>query len=130
MFGLINPGRQDRVFRRAYARCCQHQRRRYGLPSLAFLSYESVLLYLCAVDGGKVRLDELRRVQSVTDAALAYLAVEDLLDELLIRVRDALNTDTAAILLLKDAGTELVARAAKFRRRRARICRSTSRRGW
>lgn len=59
MFGLINPGRQDRVYRRAYARCCQHQRRRYGAPSLAFLSYESVLLYLCAVDANKVRLDEL-----------------------------------------------------------------------
>ena len=58
MFGLINPGRQDRVFRRAYARYCQYQRRSYGLPSLAFLSYESALLYLCAVDAGKVRLDE------------------------------------------------------------------------
>ncbi len=58
-------------------------------------------------------LEQLRRVQSVTDAALSHLAVEDLLDELLIRVRDALDTDTAAILLLNEAGTELVARAAK-----------------
>jgi phosphoserine phosphatase RsbU/P len=58
-------------------------------------------------------LEQLRRVQSVTDAALSHLAVEDLLDELLIRVRDALDTDTAAILLVNEAGTELVARAAK-----------------
>src|SRR5438552_11001246 len=58
-------------------------------------------------------LDELRRVQSVTDAALSHLTVDDLLDELLIRVRDALRSDTAAILLLNDQGTELVARAAK-----------------
>src|SRR5581483_9191025 len=58
-------------------------------------------------------LDQLRRVQSVTDAALAHLAVEDLLDELLVRVREALDSDTAAILLLNETGTELVARAAK-----------------
>jgi anti-sigma regulatory factor (Ser/Thr protein kinase)/putative methionine-R-sulfoxide reductase with GAF domain len=58
-------------------------------------------------------LDQLRRVQSVTDAALAQLAVEDLLDELLVRVREALDADTAAILLLNDLGTELIARAAK-----------------
>ncbi len=54
MFGLMNPGRQDIVFRRAYARCCQYQRRTYGLTSLGFLSYESVLLYLFALDAGKL----------------------------------------------------------------------------
>jgi hypothetical protein len=59
MFGLLNPGRQDLLFRRAYARCCQHQRRRYGLSSLAFLSYESILLYLCAADAGLLDLDQL-----------------------------------------------------------------------
>jgi anti-sigma regulatory factor (Ser/Thr protein kinase)/putative methionine-R-sulfoxide reductase with GAF domain len=57
--------------------------------------------------------DQLRRLQHVTDAALAYLTVEELMDELLIRVREALFTDTAAILLLDDSKTELVARAAK-----------------
>src|SRR5437773_7150637 len=62
MFGLLNPGRQDLLYRRAYARCCQHQRRRYGLPSLTFLSYESILLYLCAADAGKVPLEELPAV--------------------------------------------------------------------
>ena len=61
MFGLMNPGRQDTTFRRAYARCCQHQRRAHGLPSLGFLSYESVLLYLFALDAGKLSPADLPR---------------------------------------------------------------------
>ena len=40
----------------------------------------------------------------MTDAALAYLPVEELLSELLIRIRDILLADTAAILLLDDDG--------------------------
>lgn len=59
MFGLMNPGRQDTTFRRAYARCCQHQRRAYGLTSLGFLSYESVLLYLFALDAGTLSAEDL-----------------------------------------------------------------------
>jgi serine phosphatase RsbU (regulator of sigma subunit)/anti-sigma regulatory factor (Ser/Thr protein kinase) len=58
-------------------------------------------------------LAELRALQRVTDAALAYLPVEELLSELLIRIRDILHADTAAILLLDDEGRTLVARAAK-----------------
>ncbi len=58
-------------------------------------------------------LEHLQRLQSVTDAALANLNVDELLDELLIRVRDALSADTAAILLLDPTKAELVARAAK-----------------
>jgi len=57
--------------------------------------------------------DALRKLQAVTDAALAHLALDDLLDELLTRVRDALETDTCAVLLLDDTRQELVARAAK-----------------
>ena len=57
--------------------------------------------------------DVLRKLQDVTDAALAHLELEELLDELLTRVRDALGTDTCAVLLLDETGTELVARAAK-----------------
>jgi GAF domain-containing protein/anti-sigma regulatory factor (Ser/Thr protein kinase) len=55
----------------------------------------------------------LAAVQRVTDAALAYLSIEDLLDELLIRTRDILHADTAAILLLESDGKMLRARAAK-----------------
>lgn len=58
-------------------------------------------------------VDELRRLQSVTDAALQHLTVDALMDELLDRVRDALSADTAAILLMDETGTDLVARAAK-----------------
>ncbi len=57
--------------------------------------------------------DTLRKLQAVTDAALAHLSLEDLLDELLTRVRDALEADTCAVLLLEETRTELVARAAK-----------------
>jgi signal transduction histidine kinase len=55
----------------------------------------------------------LEDVQSVTDAALAHLELEDLLDELLLRIRSILSADTAAILLLDEERNELVARAAK-----------------
>jgi putative methionine-R-sulfoxide reductase with GAF domain len=65
------------------------------------------------VDPALASLDELRRLQRVTDAALANLSVDDLLEELLIRVRDSLTADTVAILLLDEKRAELVARAAK-----------------
>jgi anti-sigma regulatory factor (Ser/Thr protein kinase)/putative methionine-R-sulfoxide reductase with GAF domain len=57
--------------------------------------------------------DRLRDLQSITDAALAYLPLETLLSELLTRVVDILGVDTSAILLLEDDETTLVARAAK-----------------
>jgi anti-sigma regulatory factor (Ser/Thr protein kinase)/putative methionine-R-sulfoxide reductase with GAF domain len=57
--------------------------------------------------------DRLRDLQSVTDAALAYLPLEQLLAELLTRVVAIVAADTAAILLLDDEGRTLVARAAK-----------------
>jgi len=53
----------------------------------------------------------IRALEAVTDTALAHLGLDELLDELLVRVRALLGTDTAAILLLE--GRELVARAAK-----------------
>ena len=58
-------------------------------------------------------LERLERVQRVSDATLAHLSVDDLLDELLERVREILDADTAAVLLLDDVRNELVARAAK-----------------
>jgi signal transduction histidine kinase len=56
--------------------------------------------------------ERLRRLQLVTDAALAHLELDELLDELLARIREALEADTAAILLHDDDRNELVARAA------------------
>jgi serine phosphatase RsbU (regulator of sigma subunit)/anti-sigma regulatory factor (Ser/Thr protein kinase) len=58
-------------------------------------------------------LARLGDVQRVTEAALAYLDLEDLLNELLSRVKEILRVDTAAILLVEDDGRTLAARAAK-----------------
>jgi signal transduction histidine kinase len=57
-------------------------------------------------------LERLRRLQSVTDVALSHLELDALLAELLVRVRDALDADTCAILMLDRDSDELVARAA------------------
>ncbi|HEY0532419.1 MAG TPA: GAF domain-containing SpoIIE family protein phosphatase [Actinoplanes sp.] len=57
--------------------------------------------------------ERLRRLEALTDAALSRLDVSDLLDELLDRVRDLLDVDTAAILLLDAHSGQLVATAAK-----------------
>jgi signal transduction histidine kinase/ActR/RegA family two-component response regulator len=55
--------------------------------------------------------ETIRRLEAVTDTALARLSLEELLSELLVRVRSILGADTAAILLLN--GGDLVARVAK-----------------
>jgi signal transduction histidine kinase len=57
--------------------------------------------------------EALRKLQSVTDAALAHLTLDELLDELLLRIRDALEADTSALLMFDRERDELVARAAK-----------------
>jgi serine phosphatase RsbU (regulator of sigma subunit)/anti-sigma regulatory factor (Ser/Thr protein kinase) len=60
-----------------------------------------------------VLAQRLRDLESLTDAALAHMPLEQLLDELLVRVREIMSVDTAAILLLDRDANELVARAAK-----------------
>jgi len=57
--------------------------------------------------------ERLRRIEAVTDTALGHLEVEALLSELLDRVRDLLEVDTAAVLLLDRSGQYLVATAAR-----------------
>jgi sigma-B regulation protein RsbU (phosphoserine phosphatase) len=54
----------------------------------------------------------LRRIESVTDAALAHLDVEALLTELLDPLRDLLGVDTASVLLLDPSSQDLVATVA------------------
>jgi signal transduction histidine kinase len=56
--------------------------------------------------------EHVRRLQTVTDAALAHLRLDDLLRALLERTRLILEVDTCAILLLDEETDELVARAA------------------
>jgi serine phosphatase RsbU (regulator of sigma subunit) len=54
----------------------------------------------------------LEGIQSVTDAALSHLGADDLLTALLGRVREILDADTAAVLLLDNSGRQLIAAAA------------------
>jgi len=56
--------------------------------------------------------DRLRRLQALTDAALAHLELDALLPTLLLRTREILGVDTCAVLLLDEETDELVARAA------------------
>ena len=56
--------------------------------------------------------DKLRDIRSVTDAALSHLDADDLLAALLGRVKEILDADTAAVLLLDSSGRQLIATAA------------------
>ncbi len=56
--------------------------------------------------------NRLAALQKVTDVALAHLSLDELLPESLNRIREVLNVDTVAILLLRTEGDELVAWAA------------------
>ncbi|GAA5131584.1 PP2C family protein-serine/threonine phosphatase [Pseudonocardia adelaidensis] len=57
--------------------------------------------------------ERLRRIEAVTDTALGQLGVDEMLVELLDRVRDLLRVDTAAVLLLDESEQYLVATAAR-----------------
>ncbi len=57
--------------------------------------------------------EQVRHLYRLSDPALSELGLDELLDELLDRVREALSVDTAAILLLDAEADELVARAAR-----------------
>ncbi|MGN6679482.1 MAG: PP2C family protein-serine/threonine phosphatase [Streptosporangiaceae bacterium] len=56
--------------------------------------------------------EKLRGVQSITDRALSELDSQALLDALVERVRETLQADTAAVLLLDHPSGQLVATAA------------------
>ena len=55
--------------------------------------------------------DKLRDIQSITDAALSALDPQGVLDALVDRVKDILQADTAAVLLLDRPNGQLVATA-------------------
>ncbi|HKO98798.1 MAG TPA: GAF domain-containing protein [Pyrinomonadaceae bacterium] len=56
---------------------------------------------------------QLSALQRITNAALGHLTVDLVLSESLDRIREVMNVDTVAILLLEAEGNELVAWAAK-----------------
>jgi PAS domain S-box-containing protein len=55
--------------------------------------------------------ESILRLQALTDSALRRLDLDDLLREMLARIRDLLATDYAAILLLEEDGQSLFVRA-------------------
>jgi serine phosphatase RsbU (regulator of sigma subunit) len=57
--------------------------------------------------------ERLRRIEWVTESALAHLSIADLLAVLLERVQSLLEVDTVAVLLLDAAAEQLVATAAR-----------------
>jgi serine phosphatase RsbU (regulator of sigma subunit) len=61
----------------------------------------------------RIPRERLRRIEAVTDRELGQLGVEEMLVELLDRVRDLLDVDTAAVLLLDPSEQYLVATAAR-----------------
>src|ERR671924_592777 len=60
-------------------------------------------------DGGS----RLLRLEAITETALSYLDLDQLLDHLLDRIRDLLDADTAVMLLVEEDDDVLVPRAAK-----------------
>jgi anti-sigma regulatory factor (Ser/Thr protein kinase)/putative methionine-R-sulfoxide reductase with GAF domain len=57
--------------------------------------------------------DQVQSLYLLSDPALSELGLEEFLDALLVRVREALAVDTVAILLYDAETSQLVARAAK-----------------
>ncbi|HKP47674.1 MAG TPA: GAF domain-containing protein, partial [Pyrinomonadaceae bacterium] len=56
---------------------------------------------------------QLSALQTVTDAALGHLSLDELMSESLSRIREVLHVDTVAILLLRQEADELIAWAAQ-----------------
>jgi PAS domain S-box-containing protein len=56
-------------------------------------------------------LERLRAIDTITDSALVHLGLDELLRELLVRLRRALEADSAAVLLLDEEGKALYPRA-------------------
>ena len=65
-----------------------------------------------AFEAERLARRQVEHVQAITDAALAHLELDELFAVLLPRIRDILDADTCAVLLLDESANELVARAA------------------
>jgi anti-sigma regulatory factor (Ser/Thr protein kinase)/putative methionine-R-sulfoxide reductase with GAF domain len=63
--------------------------------------------------GSSVSEGRRSHLLSITDSALGYMSLEDMLSELLERIRGSLEVDTAAVLLLDEDRGVLLARAAR-----------------
>ena len=56
-------------------------------------------------------LERLRAIDTITDSALVHLGLDELLQELLARLRRVLDADSASVQLLDEAGERLYPRA-------------------
>src|ERR1700680_241009 len=63
--------------------------------------------------------EALASLSALTDASLAVLPLDRLLDELLVRLQEVLSVGTATIFLLAEGGTQLEVRASRGREERA-----------
>ena len=63
-------------------------------------------------EGGAAE-NRLLRLEAITQTALSHLDLDELLDELLERIRDLLDADTAVMLLVDEERDVLVPRATK-----------------
>jgi sigma-B regulation protein RsbU (phosphoserine phosphatase) len=68
---------------------------------------------LALVEGQPASAQQVHSLDRLSDPLLSELGLDEFLDELLVRVRDALVVDTVAILLLDEESEHLVACAAK-----------------
>jgi len=82
-------------------------------PGLTRIGPRSGQTVLQATTSFMLPAEQVRDLRRLSDPALSELGLDELLDELLVRVRDALLVDTVAILLLDPQSQQLVARAAK-----------------
>lgn len=64
-------------------------------------------------DGTRSSREQLQRIESFTDSALAHLDADALLEELLDRVREFLHADTVALLVFDEKTGRLAAMAAR-----------------
>jgi PAS domain S-box-containing protein len=105
VFVMAESGRR---YRKADLALAEEVARRAALAIEQAELYDAERRARAAAEQGGRRLHDL---QSVTEAALAHRSLDELLNELLERIRALLEADTAAILVHED--DELVARAAK-----------------
>jgi serine phosphatase RsbU (regulator of sigma subunit)/anti-sigma regulatory factor (Ser/Thr protein kinase) len=103
--------------------------RAIATDGLLWLSIGTVLLVLIAsVRGQRVRMrsveqsaraeaeeaaKRVRDLQQVTDVSLAQLPLDELLQELVVRISNVLDLDAAAIMLTDEGGGALTVRAAQ-----------------
>ncbi len=100
-----------------------YSRTRDALTTIDRLNTNLALLYhdeRLARDRAESAMDRLHQVEAITDVALSHLDLDALLDELLGRLRVALHSDSATLLLVDEEQHALRLRASSGARREPR----------